>query len=97
MLSSFAGPELPMKTSGDNQQKVIQKPAFTTKENAMLEQRIKILNWHHANGKNQSKIAKHFNAIYPNLQLEQPRISAWCKNEKKWQAEYGTGSVHSAK
>ncbi|KAF9223035.1 hypothetical protein BS17DRAFT_767408 [Gyrodon lividus] len=45
--------------SSDNQQKVTQEPAFTTKENAMSEQRIKILNWHHANRKNQSKTAKH--------------------------------------
>ncbi|KIK75216.1 hypothetical protein PAXRUDRAFT_77207, partial [Paxillus rubicundulus Ve08.2h10] len=37
--------------------------------------------------------------IYPNLQLKQPRISTWCKNEERWREEYGTstGSAHSAK
>jgi ubiquitin-protein ligase len=40
---------------------------FTKKENATLQQHIEILNWYHWNGKNQSKTAKHFDAIYPNL------------------------------
>ena len=88
-----------MTTSGDNQQKNTPKPAFTRKENATLEQRIKILNWHHANGKNQQKTAKHFDVIFPNLQLKQPRISAWCKNEEKWREEYelSMGSARSGK
>ncbi|KIK76349.1 hypothetical protein PAXRUDRAFT_170205, partial [Paxillus rubicundulus Ve08.2h10] len=92
-------PELPVNMSGDNLQKVTQKPAFTKKENATLEQRITILDWHHTNGENQSKTAKHFNAIYPNLQLKQLRISAWCKNEGRWQEEYeiSPGSACSAK
>ncbi|KIK75360.1 hypothetical protein PAXRUDRAFT_173078 [Paxillus rubicundulus Ve08.2h10] len=60
------------------------KPAFMKKEKDTLEQRIKILDWHHTKGENQSKTAKHFDAIYPNLQLKQPRISAWCKNEERW-------------
>ncbi|KIK81932.1 hypothetical protein PAXRUDRAFT_154900 [Paxillus rubicundulus Ve08.2h10] len=95
----FAGPEPLKKTSGDDQQKVTQKPAFMKKENATLEQRIKILDWHHTNGENQSKTVKHFNAIYPNLQLKQPRISAWCKNEERWREEYeiSTGSACMAK
>jgi hypothetical protein len=64
-----------------------------------LEQRIKILDWHHANGENQSKTVKHFDVIYPNLQHKQPRISAWCKNEEKWheECEISTGSACSAK
>lgn len=42
---------------------------------------------------------KHFNAIYPNLQLKQPSISVWCKNEEKWWQEYeiGISSAHLAK
>jgi hypothetical protein len=94
MLSLFTGPELPsvaVKSVRDNKQRVTPKLAFTKKENATLEQRIEILNWHHANGKNQSKTAKHFDGIYPNLQLKQPRISTWCKNEEKWREEYDTG------
>ena len=89
-LSPFAGPEVPAKPSV-NQQSVAKKPEFTKKENATLEQRIEILDWHHANGKNQTKTAVHFDAIYPNLRLKQPRISAWCKHEETWRAEYETG------
>jgi hypothetical protein len=39
------------------------------------------LNWHHSNGKNQTKTAQQFNNIYPELKLTQPRISAWMKDE----------------
>ncbi len=53
------------------------------KENATLEQRIEILDWYHKNKKNQSKTAEHFTPIYPNLQIKQPRISKWVKNEAK--------------
>ncbi|KAG2354181.1 hypothetical protein BDR07DRAFT_1382449 [Suillus spraguei] len=45
---------------------------FTKKENATLAQHIKILDWYHANGENQSKTAKHFDAVYPNLKIKQP-------------------------
>ena len=58
-------------------------PIFVKKENATLEQRIEILNWYHKNNKNQSKTAEHFAPIYPNLQIKQPRISKWVKNEAK--------------
>ena len=51
--------------------------------NAALAQRIEILDWHHANGKNQSKTAKHFSAVYPGLSLKQPRVSAWLRDESK--------------
>ncbi|KAF8218805.1 hypothetical protein L208DRAFT_1347101, partial [Tricholoma matsutake] len=64
------------------------KPVFTKKENATLAQRIKILDWHHAHEKNQSKTAAHWDQIYPNLQLKQPIISAWLKEEEKWQAQW---------
>ena len=45
-------------------------PAFTKKENATLAQRIEVLDWHHANGKNQSETARHFGAKYLNLQIK---------------------------
>ena len=98
MLSPFAGPEVPAKPFV-NQQSVAKKPEFAKKENAILEQRIEILNWHHANGENQTKTAVHFDAIYLNLWLKQPRISAWCKHEETWRAEYktGIGSTYLAK
>ena len=57
---------------------------FTRKEIATDAQRLEILDWYHKNGKNQTRTAQHFNAIYPNLKLQQPTISAWLKNEQKW-------------
>jgi hypothetical protein len=62
-------------------------PVFTKKENATVEQRIEILDWYHANGRNQSKTAQHFDPIYPNLKIKQPLLSSWVKDEPKWQAE----------
>ncbi|KAF8131079.1 hypothetical protein EV363DRAFT_1165656, partial [Boletus edulis] len=62
-------------------------------ENASLEQQIEILNWHYANGKNQTRTASHFNEalpdpgtfanVYPTLRLMQPQISKWIKKETK--------------
>jgi len=49
--------------------------------------------------KMRQKIAKHFDAIYPNLQLKQPKVSDWLKNESKLRAAYeqSNGTNHSAK
>jgi hypothetical protein len=63
-------------------------PVFTRKENATLAQRIEILNWFHENGENQSKTARHFDPIYPNLKLKQPIISDWVKDEQKWRTQW---------
>ena len=79
----YLGPLQHANTSHE-QIKSAPAPKFQKKENATLTQRIEILDWHHANGENQTKTAKHFDAIYLNLQLKQPRISAWCKYEAKW-------------
>jgi hypothetical protein len=49
-----------------------------------LAQRIEILDWHHKNGQNQSKTARHFDSIYPNLKIKQPLVSSWTKEEAKW-------------
>ena len=76
------------------------RPVFMKKENATLAQRIEILDWHHKNGKNQSATACHFAPIYPNLQIKQPLVSAWLKDEVKWhtlQEETGQGGDKSAK
>jgi len=59
-----------------------------------------MLDWHHANGKNQSKTAQHFNLIYPNLKIKQPLISTWIKDEEKWRKEWvktSMGPRHVAK
>jgi hypothetical protein len=63
-------------------------PIFTHKERATIVQRIEILNWHHANGEKQTKTAKHFNPIYPNLTIKQPLISKWLKEEPKWREQW---------
>ncbi|KAG5348954.1 hypothetical protein C0989_006919, partial [Termitomyces sp. Mn162] len=61
------------------------EPVFTKKENAMLKQKVEILDWHHAQEEKfkQEKTAEHWNKTYPNLCLKQPLISAWLKNEEK--------------
>jgi len=58
------------------------------KENATLAQRIEILNWHHKNGQNQMATAKHFDPIYPNLQIKQPLVSSWLKFEAEWREQW---------
>ena len=62
--------------------------SFYKKKNATLAQRIEILDWHNANGKNQSKTTRHFAPIYPNLQIKQPLISSLVKDEVKWRAQW---------
>ncbi|KAN0136894.1 hypothetical protein V8E53_005335, partial [Lactarius tabidus] len=63
-------------------------PVFTKKENATLAQRIEILDWYHKHKQGQKKTAEHFAPIYPNLQIKQPLISAWLKDEAKWRAQW---------
>jgi hypothetical protein len=70
---------------------------FTKKETATIAQRIEVMDWFHANGKNQSKTAKHFNTIYPNLRLTQPCVSEWLKEEARWRADYSKYSGSAAK
>ncbi|KAH9954990.1 hypothetical protein BC827DRAFT_1158422 [Russula dissimulans] len=75
-----------MKMKGEAQEKKVKSNlVFTKKENASLVQCIEILDWHHeSNEQNQSNTAQHWDQIYPNLQLKQPTISAWLKDESKW-------------
>ena len=70
------------------QKKPAATPTFTHKETATLAQRIEIMDWYFANGKNQSKTAKHFDKIYPNLRIKQPLVSSWLKEEARWRAEW---------
>jgi hypothetical protein len=75
----------PGKTPG---KKKAVKPVFTHAENATLEQRIEILDWHHSNGGNQTKTAKEFAPKYPNLRLKQPKIAEWVKNEPRYRQQH---------
>jgi hypothetical protein len=65
-----------------------QVPIFVKKKNATLEHCIEILNWYHKNNKDQLVTAKHFATIYPNLQIKQPIILKWMKNEAKIQKQW---------
>ena len=84
-----------------DQSKGKKNPKFTKRENATLAQRTEILNWFHENGKNQTKTARHFDKIYPNLTLKQPLISDWVKNEDKWRQQWveaqASGMLKTAK
>jgi hypothetical protein len=64
-----------------------------------LEQRIKILDWHHEHKSKQKATAEHFNKIWPNLTLKQPIISEWLRDEEMWQKKWteSGGSECSAK
>lgn len=56
--------------------------------NATLAQRIEVLDWHHANGRNQSKTAKQFENKFPGLKIKQPLVSAWLREEAMWRERY---------
>jgi hypothetical protein len=67
-----------------NSKKKSPVPIVTKKENATFEQHVEILDWHCANKKTQRETAEHFAPIYPNLQIKQPLILSWVKDEAKW-------------
>ncbi|POW22340.1 hypothetical protein PSHT_01402 [Puccinia striiformis] len=55
--------------------------SLATNKKTMNLGSIEVLDWHHQNGKNQSKTAAHFDKTYPNLKIKQPLISKWLKDE----------------
>lgn len=65
---------------------------FERKEVATLAQRIEILDWHNANGNNQTKTARFWPQKYPNLCLKQPLVSSWVKEETRWREHYAAAS-----
>lgn len=50
------------------------------RKNATLYDKLMVLNWYHANGRNQSKTAKHFQEQGFSY-MKQPLVSAWVKRE----------------
>lgn len=65
------------------------QPTFTKKENATTAQRVEILDWMKKNNEiSQTRVAAHWNKIYPNLQLTQPTISSWKSSEEKWRRQF---------
>jgi hypothetical protein len=55
------------------------------------------MDWYYANGKNQSKIAKYFDKLYPNLKIKQLLVSLWLKDEEKWHREWDLNTAQSEK
>ncbi|KAH9465204.1 hypothetical protein MJO29_006948 [Puccinia striiformis f. sp. tritici] len=66
------------KISNPNNNQMTSKSKIS---NASYAEKVEVLDWHHQNGKNQSKTAAHFDKIYPNLKIKQPLISKWLKDE----------------
>ncbi|KAA1108121.1 hypothetical protein PGT21_001048 [Puccinia graminis f. sp. tritici] len=50
---------------------------------ATLAQKLEVLDWHRKNGENQTKTARHFAEIYPEIGFKQPLVSAWVKEEDR--------------
>lgn len=65
-------------------------PPCGKKVNATLEQRIEVLDWFHKNKKSQGATAKYFDTLpgFRDLQLKQPIISQWLKDESMWRARW---------
>jgi hypothetical protein len=59
-----------------------------------LAQKIEVLDWHKNNGSNQTKTAKHFHAIYPEIGFKQPLISAWVADEDRIRQQSETAASH---
>ncbi len=59
------------------------KPSDTSlsRSHATVAQKVEVLDWYHANGKNQSKTAKYFNLKWPELDVKQPKVWDWIKKE----------------
>jgi len=60
-----------------------------------LAQRIEVLDWYQKNGRNQSATARHFAPLYPNLQIKQPLVSFWVKDEPKWREIWDQSNCQS--
>ncbi len=88
MLISYTGPVDPKTTAGQPKQKKEKSSASGEKRNATLRECIKVLDWYHVNGKNQSKTARHFKKIYPDINIKQPLVSSWVKGEAKWRQDW---------
>ncbi|KAI7948985.1 hypothetical protein MJO29_010650 [Puccinia striiformis f. sp. tritici] len=73
---------IPTTTTTDNNNICQVKRKF----NATLEQKIFILDWHHANGKKQTKTAAYFTSLDGWPTITQPLISNWLKDEEKIRA-----------
>ncbi|KAH9449552.1 hypothetical protein KEM48_006677 [Puccinia striiformis f. sp. tritici PST-130] len=76
------------KAEESKKQKQKEETSTTSKiSNASNAEKVKVLDWHHKNRKNQSKTAVHFADIYPHWKIKQPLISKWLKDEESIQSK----------
>ena len=79
------------KRSEEGLKKSVPRTPVAKGGNATVEQRIQVLEWYHKNGRNQSATAVHFASVYPKLNIKQPLISSWVKDEPKWRKRMEKG------
>jgi hypothetical protein len=89
--------DTPTSTSNKKKQKSSSNSRATDSKIkiATYAQKVEVLDWYHKNGKNQTNTAKHFSAVYPELNIKQPLLSKWLKSEDTiWSKE--NQSAHSS-
>ncbi|KAI9601284.1 hypothetical protein H4Q26_001098 [Puccinia striiformis f. sp. tritici PST-130] len=78
------------KVNSSDKQSSVQKPKRKSADlahsssqisNASYAEKVQVLDWHHKNGKNQTKTSAHFQKIFPLLKIKQPLLSKWLKAE----------------
>ena len=79
------------KRSEEGLKKSVPRTPVAKGGNTTVEQQIQVLEWYHKNGRNQSATAAHFTSVYPKLNIKQPLISSWVKDEPKWHEWMGKG------
>lgn len=63
--------------------KKVKKTTRPPHANATLKQKIEVLDWHHANGGNQSRTARQFKDTFPSVNIKQANVSHWLKTEEE--------------
>lgn len=61
------------------------------KQYSNLGQRLEILEWYHAHGKNGALTARHFAPKYPSLRLTGGQVNHWAREEGKMKEEVAAG------
>lgn len=88
-------------SKGHNNHRSASAPAIKKnkvgKAQSTLAQRVEVLDWHERNGCNQSKTARHFAAIYPELNIKQPLVSEWVRDKTKIREHHRAGHTGSRK
>ncbi|KAI7937391.1 hypothetical protein MJO29_014706 [Puccinia striiformis f. sp. tritici] len=65
--------------------------------NASYAEKVQVLDWHHKNGKNQTKTSTHYQKIFPLLKIKQPLLSKWLKAEDSIRAKHQESSHDATK